>query len=258
MKKIIAIALVAVLALSLLTACGGNSNTPSGGNSNTLSGGGNTNQPANNNTPSGNSSGDLNGDLRSAMAKAFASGTLHYRMRSISREGEMVYELYMKDGMTASTMDMNGMVMRSIHRDGVLYSLYDNYKKYSMMELTETMNIFEDLFDEDDTVLFVGSGSMEFMGSTRKYEEFAEKDTDSRVFYFFDNSGILVGIRGIENGETQDIEILAFNQNVPNGVFDLPTDYSEANFDELMMIMSDMSYYGGDDDWDDDWDWEDD
>jgi hypothetical protein len=53
MKKIIAITLVMVLALSLLTACGdgggGSSNTPSGGN-NTPSG--------NNSTPSGNNGGD--------------------------------------------------------------------------------------------------------------------------------------------------------------------------------------------------------
>ena len=47
MKKILAIALVMVLALSLLTACGGNSNTPSGG-------GNNTNPPSNSSTPSGN------------------------------------------------------------------------------------------------------------------------------------------------------------------------------------------------------------
>ena len=48
MKKTLAIALVAVLMLSLLTACsGGNSNTPSdGGNS--------TNPPSNSSTPSGN------------------------------------------------------------------------------------------------------------------------------------------------------------------------------------------------------------
>ena len=43
MKKILAIALVAVLALSLLTACGGNDN-----------GGGNSTNPPNNSTPSGN------------------------------------------------------------------------------------------------------------------------------------------------------------------------------------------------------------
>ena len=48
MKKIFAIALVIVLALSLLTACGGNSNTPSGGD--------NTNPPSNSSTPGGNNS----------------------------------------------------------------------------------------------------------------------------------------------------------------------------------------------------------
>jgi predicted small secreted protein len=53
MKKIIAIALVVVLALSLLTACGGNSNTPSGG-------GNSTNSPSNSSTPSGNG-GDNSG-----------------------------------------------------------------------------------------------------------------------------------------------------------------------------------------------------
>ena len=54
MKKILTIALVAVLAFSLLTACdGGNNNTPSGG-------GNSTNPPANSSTPSGNG-GDNSG-----------------------------------------------------------------------------------------------------------------------------------------------------------------------------------------------------
>ena len=50
--KVLAIALVAVLALSLLTACGSKNNTPSGGgNTNTNT---NTNTPSNSSTPSGN------------------------------------------------------------------------------------------------------------------------------------------------------------------------------------------------------------
>ena len=49
MKKILTIALVAILTLSLLTACGNNSNTPSGGGNTS------TNAPSNSSTPSGNS-----------------------------------------------------------------------------------------------------------------------------------------------------------------------------------------------------------
>jgi len=42
MKKLLAIALIAILALSLLTACNGNSNTPGGGGNNNSAGGNNS------------------------------------------------------------------------------------------------------------------------------------------------------------------------------------------------------------------------
>jgi len=60
MKKILAIAMVTVLALSLLTACGGNSNTPSDGSS-TLSGSnpGNSSTPGTNNTTSSGNGDNL-------------------------------------------------------------------------------------------------------------------------------------------------------------------------------------------------------
>ena len=81
MKKLIAIALVMVLALSLLTACGGgNSNTPSGGNNNTPSGnsstpGGNDNNPGgNNSTPSGNDNTPGNTGNRLTMSITVPNG----------------------------------------------------------------------------------------------------------------------------------------------------------------------------------------
>jgi len=240
MKKLLAMALVLVFALILFAACGGILDNIGGGGAN------------------------INGKLRSGMAKSLASGTVHFKMRSVSEGGEMIYELYMKNGMTAATMDMNGMVTRSITKDGMAYSLYDNYKKYSVTELYDDTNIFAEMLTEGtDTYTLVGEGSMDFMGKKYKYEEFAEEDSDSRVFYFFDNKGVPVGMRSIEDGETQEIEILAFDQNIPNNVFDLPSDYTEASYDELMDILSDMYSYGGDDwgdwgDWDDwdDFDWD--
>ena len=60
MKKLLTIAIVMVLALSLLAACGGSSNTPSGGDSRTstppATSGNNSVPSGNDNTPSGNDS----------------------------------------------------------------------------------------------------------------------------------------------------------------------------------------------------------
>jgi len=234
MKKLLATILTLVLALSLFAACDGISGIL-GGN------GGSSN---------------VSGKLRAEMAKSLAGGTVHFKMRSVTEAGEMIYEIYMKNGMTAAVMEMNGMVTRSISKDGMVYSLYDNYKKYSATELFDDTNIFADSLQGDDTLKLVGQGSMEFMGKTCKYEEFTEEDSDVRAFYFFDNKGVPVGMRNIEDGETQEIEILAFDKNIPNNVFDVPSDYTEASYEDLMEIMNEM-YSFGDGDWGD-WDWGDD
>lgn len=246
MKKISAIALILVLALTLFTACevisigGSDSSGGSGGDKKSNDGG-------------KNDAAGISGKLRSGMAGAFAGGTVHFKMRSVNEGGEFIYELYMKNGMTAAIMDMSGMTTRSITKDGMVYSLYDSYKKYSTTELSDDSNIFAEILSggAEDTYTLVGEGSMEFMGKKCKYEEFAEKDSDSHVFYFFDNKGVPVGMRGSEDGETQEIEILAFDQDIPSSVFDLPSGYTEASFEDLMNIMSDM--YGDGDSGDDDW-----
>ena len=92
MKKLVALALVMVLALSLLTACGGNSNTPSGGD-NTPSGnnstpGGNESTPGGNNNNGGDSAIGYPDEWKSEIPKM--NGTVTFKT-SLTKDSLKVF-----------------------------------------------------------------------------------------------------------------------------------------------------------------------
>jgi hypothetical protein len=76
---------------------------------------------------------------------------------------------------------------------------------------------------ETASLTYIGGGSGDFNGRTYNYNEY--KDINgSQIFYYMDG-GSLKGMRTVENGETVDIEIIAFDGNVSDSVFDIPSDY---------------------------------
>jgi len=88
MKRILMLALVLILALSLMTACGGNSDTP-GGNNNTE---GNNNTPGgnNNNNPDGTSDGSIfsSKDRAEILAEYFGDYMCKVKIVELGNEGQ--------------------------------------------------------------------------------------------------------------------------------------------------------------------------
>ena len=174
-----------------------------------------TPNPSNNGTSS-------NGSLTQGIFDIMNSDTYHMKMKVYSNGVEGVVESFLKNGVSAVLMTTEGVDMRVVVKDGKTYTIMDNYQ----------MMIVQDVYSDSgnsayvgDTanLIYIGEGSGDFRGKTYKYDEYRDNN-DGQFFYYVDR-GALKGIRSIVGGMTSDIEILAFDQSVPNSVFDIPSDY---------------------------------
>ena len=133
---------------------------------------------------------------------------------------QMVYDVYAKDGMLAVLIDFMG-IMRTVYIDGTTYVMYDDYKVMSISEDPEDSYIVTTRLDQ---LTYVGEESGEFLGDTYKYDEYTH--SDGTVFRYYVDSGMLKGIQTIDpDGSIVYTEILVFDNDVPDSIFDIPSDY---------------------------------
>jgi len=204
-KRFLTIGLVLILSLSLLllAGCGNSNNTNDGGN---------------------NSQGKM-GKKTEAFFNMFNNGTYHMKAKMDTASGVMEMEIYTKNGMSASLINAEGESIRVIVKDNKSYMIVDSEKMIMVSDVTE---------DESSGVLntagmnYIGSGEAMFGGKNRYYEEYAGDDGEKIQFFLDGNT--LVGIRSLNAGETGDMEILELNKNVPDNVFDIPSDYQQVSF----------------------------
>ena len=172
---------------------------------------------------SGNSGNTGNPVVPSGMVdevfRMFSSGTFHMLASS---EGTDI-DLYVKDGMTASVLQAEGMNLRLITKDGKSYTLLVDYAMYMVENLSPDDSNLADIGDVGNLV-FVGEGSGTFDGKTMSYAEYKEISNNSTIYYFMDGER-LAGMRTVSNGETIDMVVKAFDQNIPSGIFDIPSDF---------------------------------
>ena len=181
-----------------------------------------------NQTPDPNGGGALNADpiqtpapkdstLTEGIMKIFGSGSFHMKIMS---EGTEV-ESYIKNGMTAMLMTVEDTDIRMVLRDNKSYTIFDSEK---MLMISDASNGYDfSGLGETSSLTYISEGSGDFNGRTYKYDEYRDIN-GSQIFYYVDG-GSLKGIRTVENGETVDIEIISFDGNVPDSVFDIPSDY---------------------------------
>jgi len=228
----------------------------------------NQNPPDNNNQnpPDGNNNNADNnnnvGILTQNLFQEVNSGIYHMKMKAMSGEMSEVgeIEVYCKNNMTAMIVESEGIKIRIVAKDGKGYTIMDELQMIfvSDMSLEEAADEVSIMGDDSNitskmaraiqtNIKYVGEGSGDFHGKTYRYDEY--KDTDgSQIFYYMDGSN-LKGIRTVSaDGEIIDVEIILFDQNVPDSVFDLPDDY--IMFDENFSFNFDDSDF----DWDYDWD----
>jgi len=156
-----------------------------------------------------------------------AGGTYHMQSKLEAAGVESITDTYIKDGMTAIETEAMGQKTRIVTRDNKSYTIMDATK---MIMVSEVPADQASAAEEAEAIhAFVptrsGEGTAEFDGKTLPYEEYGIEGAVSQ--YFFDGDR-LAGIRSIAKGDTSvDIVILALDDNVPDSVFEIPTDYQE-------------------------------
>ena len=167
--------------------------------------------------PGGITPAEQDGSLTEGILKIFGSGTFHMKVKAEGVE----MEAYVKNGMTAVAVDAEGMEdVRMVLRDGQHYMIYDSLQTVVVGDASEGFDFSG--FGETADLKYISSGSGEFNGKTHSYDEYEDKGT--RILYYAED-GNFRGMRTIEGNEINDIVFLALDGNVPDGVFDIPSDY---------------------------------
>ncbi|MDR0531339.1 MAG: hypothetical protein LBG83_04655 [Oscillospiraceae bacterium] len=214
MKRILAIALSFLLSAALFAGCGqiigekgGDTTT-----SNTESLG----------TPNATSAeAAQSGQLSKNIIEAFASGNYHYKMTQKNEGGETVIEVWKKDGKEATDVVMGAFKSSTIKKDGKVYVIDEDKKSYTVT--TDHTPPGSGIIDAANT--FKNTGKAEFNGTELAYDEY--EGEGGTVMIFVENDA-LKGIRTVINGVTEDKVYDAYDTDVPDSVFELPADYTEA------------------------------
>ena len=259
MKKIILMALSLLLLLVMLSACDVSIGTGGLGdigiNNNNKNDNDNNNDEVDNPNADNGNTVEL-GRLTANILQTFQGGKFHMLARRISEQGEMTMEVYIKGDMVSTSMGMDGETMRTVTKDNAIYTFNDDKKIYLKTEFDSdfTVNLSAGDFDMSG-MEYAGEGSGDFFGKTLKFDEYID-ELGTHTFYFVDN-GKLAGVRTVDpDGTTEETQILVFENNFPDSVFDIPSDYTESSFEEFYADYDWGSWMDwGDDDWDDS-DWE--
>jgi len=163
--------------------------------------------------------------------KIFSSGTYHMKAKG-NVEGigeEVVFDQYVKGGMTATVTDMGGESVRSVIRDNKSYGIMDAQR----MVVVTSINSADPSQGAIQTKGFSrsGSGTARFNGRNLPYEEYSwEKGSkyygNGDKYLFFLDGNKLAGVRGIVGKYTVEMVVLSLDKNVPANIFDIPSGYT--------------------------------
>jgi len=175
----------------------------------------------------GSNSGSSSGGGRAeAFFNIYSSGNYHMKSKTTVEGMEVISETWVKDGMIATAMEMNGQSTRTVMRDGKSFVIMDSEKMVMSIANTQTgVDPGHTLLRTQDMFTYSNkSGTARFNGKNLHYEEYSYGK--NAVQYFLDGSK-LAGVRIINDGAaTAEMVILELNQNVPANVFDIPRGYT--------------------------------
>ncbi|MCL2815756.1 MAG: S-layer homology domain-containing protein [Oscillospiraceae bacterium] len=159
--------------------------------------------------------------LTDAVFDVVKSGRYHIKMEMKGDQIEAVVEIYAKNGMTAAVTDLMGG-MRMVNKNGKTYNIMDAFKTVSVTKSPPYDDFF--VIADETKLTYVGEGSGIFKGKTYKYDEY-KLENGAKMYYFMSGAN-LAGMRTIDaEGSVTEMEVLAFDQNVPDSVFVIPSDY---------------------------------
>ena len=152
-----------------------------------------------------------------------SSGFYHMKIKMSGlpgMNGEM--EIYAKDGLQAMRVESELGAMRVVHRDNKVYSIIESQKMYIVTDIAKAVNTGRIV---TEGMNYLGSGAAEFNGRNLPYDEYTNKD--GYKMRLFTDGGRLAGIQNIAEETVVEIIIFVMDKDIPDGVFEIPSDYQE-------------------------------
>ena len=223
MKKLFILTLTLVLALSLAACSIGVDPSNNLTDTSPSSAAAPSGTPENTAAPSVSPSETASGGQAAAFVRLLAGDTYHIKTHSVTAGVEINIEVYLKNGMYAQYYTSGGMSTINISRDGKLYTYYVADKSYS--DYDRPLDPASALYNTSG-LTYDSSGTADFGGKNLPYDGYTDAFGDTKQ-YFTDGSA-LVGIRVINSldNSSQDTDVLALDQDIPDSAFDLPGGYT--------------------------------
>ena len=146
------------------------------------------------------------------------SGTWHMKYKT-TQTGDTVTEFFAKDGKRASIIETGGVTSRTLVYDGKMYAISD---KAQSVFYTDKVDASMSVVPNINDFVRIGEGTAAFAGKNLPYEEYG---AGSNIVRYFNDGGKPAGIRTVTGSKTVDIEILSLDQEVPEDVFKIPSNY---------------------------------
>ena len=154
----------------------------------------------------------------------------------VTSEFAMTIEMFVGgEDLQLIVVDMLGITLRTLIRDGNAYMLDDANKQY-VRDTEDTLGIMTNGLGSadgaiDNDMTYIGSGSDVFLGGTLEYDDFVNGEGDV-VRLFFDSdriAGMLLPENTDEWGNAVVMKIIRLASGVNQSVFEIPGDYTEVD-----------------------------
>jgi len=139
---------------------------------------------------------------------------------------EMAVEIA-KDGEdVAAKMEIEGMVINMVMKDGKMYMVMHELETVMVMDMPAEQAQEQMMVPDTSDLEFVEAGTGKLFGRTLPYEAYRVKDGDGEETRFYFDGTKFVGMQSFIDGvEAVSMEILELSTNIPASLFDIPSNY---------------------------------
>jgi len=164
------------------------------------------------------------------------SDNAHIEFMITTENSQMEFEIYISgDKSCLISTDRNGVLIKDLIIGGKSYAVFPDRELYAKLPEGKSsapgfINNTTILLGMDGSLFFTGvTGEEEFCGEKLYFEEFRRENKTSNLNRFYFKDGVLQGCYPA-SGAT--INIYAFDDEIPDGIFEIPEGYAEGTIGE--------------------------
>ena len=158
----------------------------------------------------------------------FNGGKYHLKAKMVGNGKATDMEMYLNDKNMATIIEMEGLKMKNITKDSKMYMVNDAAKTVMITKIPQSSS--ENVSIKTEGMTLTDSGTAEFNGKMLPYKEYSNINQEGFKTQYFLDGDKLAGIRNIIPEMTMDIIVIELDENVPDSVFDIPSNYQKMEF----------------------------